>query len=123
MKMDALALVSVVALLPAPTLAQTTNTATAATDDGSVIDQVVVTAQRRAERSVDVPISVTAIDAETLSAANTQELADIAKLTPGLSFPRSGPFVQPTIRGVGTAILSSGSGSNVGIYTDGFYST
>lgn len=123
MKMDALALVSVVALLPAPTLAQTTNTATGAIDDSSVIDQVVVTAQRRSERSVDVPISVTAIDADALSAANTEELADIAKLTPGLSFPRSGPFVQPTIRGVGTAILSSGSGSNVGIYTDGFYST
>ncbi|MCT2399914.1 TonB-dependent receptor plug domain-containing protein [Novosphingobium mangrovi (ex Huang et al. 2023)] len=29
--------------------------------------------------------------------------------------------VQPTIRGVGTAITTSGGGPNVGIYVDGFF--
>ena len=35
---------------------------------------------------------------------------------------RAAAFVQPTIRGVGTAVASSGGGANVGIYVDGFYS-
>ena len=30
--------------------------------------------------------------------------------------------MQPTIRGVGTSLVTSGGGANVGIYVDGFYS-
>ena len=82
---------------------------------------IVVTAQRREEASVDVPISITLLDNERLDAAGVQELSDIAKLTPSLRFDSQGPAVQPTIRGVGTAITTSGGGPNVGIYVDGFF--
>jgi iron complex outermembrane receptor protein len=36
-------------------------------------------------------------------------------------FDNTAGFSQPTIRGVGSAIISSGTGSNIGIYMDGFY--
>ncbi|WP_417621319.1 TonB-dependent receptor [Parasphingorhabdus sp.] len=91
----------------------------AAESDNSGI--IIVTAQRREEASVDVPISITAIDNARLEAAGVQELSDIAKLTPSLRFDSQGPAVQPTIRGVGTAITTSGGGPNVGIYVDGFF--
>lgn len=84
--------------------------------------EIVVTAQRRAERSVDVPITVATLSQETLTTANVRELADISKITPGLRFDNAGAFVQPTIRGIGTAVTTSGGGGNVGIYVDGFYS-
>ena len=83
---------------------------------------IVVTAQRREEAEVDVPISITTLGAEQLEAANVTELSDITTVTPGLRFDRQSQFVQPTIRGIGTSILTAGGGSNVGIYVDGFYS-
>lgn len=89
--------------------------------DNAMASEIVVTAQRRAEKSIDVPITITTISATQIAKANVSELADISKLTPGLRFDTSGSFVQPTIRGIGTAVVSSGSGPNVGIYVDGFY--
>lgn len=90
-----------------------------ATDDST--SEIIVTAQRRQELSRDVPISVTSLNSEQLSTANVTQLSDTAKLTPGLRFDSQGPAVQPTIRGVGTAITTSGGGPNVGIYVDGFF--
>jgi iron complex outermembrane recepter protein len=100
----------------APALAQAT-----AGDSASDAADIVVTAQRREEKAKDVPITLTTITAESLGQGDVQQLSDIAKLTPALRFDNYGGFVQPTIRGVGTAVSASGAGSNVGIYVDGFY--
>lgn len=101
----------------------TPGAAFAQADDDSVYDApIVVTAQRREEVSVDVPITITTLGSDTLATANVQELADIAKLSPALRFDYSSGYFQPTIRGVGTAITTAGGQGNVGIYTDGFYS-
>ncbi|MCB2076722.1 MAG: TonB-dependent receptor [Novosphingobium sp.] len=88
----------------------------------SADDVIIVTAQRRAERTQDVPISITSMSSEALEQANVEQLGDIAKLSPATRFDYNSNFVQPTIRGVGTAVVQSGGGANVGIYTDGFYS-
>ena len=100
-----------------PSLAQDGAQATPAVDEGVIL----VTAQRREEASVDVPISLTALDNSQLQAAGVEQLSDIVQLTPSLRFDSQGPAVQPTIRGVGTAITTSGGGPNVGIYVDGFF--
>lgn len=88
----------------------------------SQIDEILVTAQRRQERAQNVPISIASMNSELLREANVQKLADIGNLTPGLRFDYNANFVQPTIRGIGTAAVTSGGTSNVGIYVDGFYS-
>ena len=113
-----LSLAAAAALMPTAGFAQETADETADASGGEII----VTAQRRAERSVDVPITVATLGSEQLTTANVQELSDITKLTPGLRFDNAGAFFQPTIRGVGTAVTTSGGGGNVGIYLDGFYS-
>ncbi|MFT4056149.1 MAG: TonB-dependent receptor [Novosphingobium sp.] len=100
----------------APVSAQAQDTSAA--DDGAII----VTAQRRAEAQVDVPISITNLSSDALKTASVQQLADIGKVTPALRFDFAGGFFQPTIRGIGTAVTTSGGGGNVGIYIDGFYS-
>ncbi|MDB5970391.1 MAG: TonB-dependent receptor [Hydrocarboniphaga sp.] len=108
-------------------IAQATDTANppteAQTDAGSdgQIEEIVVTAQRREEASRDVPITITTLSVDQLATANVTQLSDTAKLTPGLRFDTQGPAMQPTIRGVGTAITTSGGGPNVGIYVDGFF--
>ena len=109
-------LVGMLAMVPGQAFAQD--------EDGARdADEIVVTAQRREERSVDVPITITAISADQMQTANVSGLSDIAKVTPALRFDANGGgFVQPSIRGIGTAVTTSGGGANVGIYIDGFYS-
>jgi iron complex outermembrane recepter protein len=109
-------LIGLVALSSVPAFAQ------AEREEGYVSSEIVVTAQRRQERSVDVPISVTALSQDTLQTANVRDLSDISRVTPSLRFDTTGAFSQPTIRGIGTSITTSGGGANVGIYLDGFYS-
>lgn len=94
---------------------------TAASYQGA-LEEVTVTAQRRTERSLDVPISITALSADQLGRGDVQQLGDIMKLTPGVRFDTTGGNTQPTIRGVGSAVVVAGGGSNVAVYTDGFYS-
>lgn len=100
-----------------PAQAQETSTAYK-----GVLEEVTVTAQRRTERSLDVPISITALSADQLGRGDVQQLGDIMKLTPGVRFDTTGGNAQPTIRGVGSAVVVAGGGSNVAVYTDGFYS-
>jgi len=88
---------------------------------GEKLEEIVVSAQRREEKSLDVPITITTLNSDQLATANVNQLSDTAKLTPGLRFDTQGPAMQPTIRGVGTAITTSGGGPNVGIYIDGFF--
>jgi iron complex outermembrane recepter protein len=116
MMTSALALIGATAFAPTAAFAQ--NGAAAVRAD----DEIVVTAQRRDEKSLDVPVTVTSLSAAALETANVQDLGDIAKITPGLRFDFAGGYSQPTIRGVGTAVVSSGAVGNVGIYIDGFYS-
>jgi iron complex outermembrane recepter protein len=108
-------------LLLAPTAANAQQAAQAEAQSGG-LEEIVVTAQRREEKSVDVPISITALSAQQLATANVQTLSDIERLTPSLRFDNQAGFFQPTIRGIGTGVTTSGGGENVGIYIDGFYS-
>jgi iron complex outermembrane receptor protein len=103
----------------APAWAQTPEAPAQTAPDGLTSD-IVVTAQKRSERLQDVPISITALSADTLKTAGAKQLSDIAAVTPGLQFQPSGSFSQPMIRGVGTSSIAPGFGSNVGIYVDGF---
>lgn len=86
------------------------------------LQTIYVTAQRRSEREQDVPITITTLSADRLKDAGITNLGDIATVTPALRFDAAGSFAQATIRGVGSAVVTSGAGTNVGIYVDGFYS-
>ncbi len=105
--------------------AQAQNAASAGqgdTTEEGMLSEVVVTAQRREEAGVDVPITIAVLDTKQLETANVQDLRDIAQLTPSIKFQNQAGFFQPSIRGIGTSVTTSGGGSNVGIYVDGFYS-
>lgn len=109
-------LIGLAVLTPAQAFAQDSD------DSAANSGVIIVTAQRRAEAQVDVPISITNLSSDALKTASVEQLADIGKVTPALRFDFAGGFFQPTIRGIGTAVATSGGGGNVGIYVDGFYS-
>lgn len=84
-------------------------------------DEIVVTAQRRTERYVDVPATVSVVTAEQLNASGITNSHDLRLLTPGLNITQQGLYTQPTIRGVGTTVTGPGADPNVAIYVDGVY--
>ena len=59
--------------------------------------------------------------AEQLRQSGVSGTRDLKLVTPGLNITLFGPYVQPTIRGVGTSVLGVGADSNVATYIDGVY--
>jgi iron complex outermembrane receptor protein len=113
---------SAAALALAPALAQTAPPAPAATPADNGVQQVIVTVRKRTERLQDVPLSITALSAETLEDAGVKNIQDLSRLTPGLTVNTSGAEtgVSPTIRGLYN--LNGGSGDpNVAVFLDGVY--
>ena len=74
----------------------------AASDAGNfALEEVVVTARKRTESLQDVPISITAFTAEAIEQRGIENVYDLAKLTPNLSFNQTygRVFDRPVIRG------------------------
>jgi iron complex outermembrane receptor protein len=82
-----------------------------ATQPTTELTEVVVTAQRRAERLQDVPLSVTAITGEDIAARGVTSLEDLQYSVPGLSIDNLQPgtdYVQ--VRGISTFVGKTGVG-------------
>ncbi|MGC4250447.1 MAG: TonB-dependent receptor [Sphingobium sp.] len=89
--------------------------------DGVEGADLIVTAQRRAERLVDVPISVNAINAEELAAKQINSVFDLAKSVTSLRFEGQAPVFMPTLRGIGSLVLGGSLDASVPVYLDGVY--
>lgn len=92
-----------VLVLAEPALAQ-------ATLDADAIPEIVVSAQRRTERLQDVPVSVTALSADTLRSRNVNDLSQIALAAPSLQVGSDNTFA---VRGVGTQAFATTIDSSV----------
>ncbi|MEW9855434.1 TonB-dependent receptor [Novosphingobium sp. M1R2S20] len=117
---SALALVAV-SLMPGVSSAQSADTPPQAADQPSVSGEILVVAQRRAERLEDVPVSVTALSQEALVRAGVSRFDDIGEISPATRIERTGIFLQPTIRGISSSAVGTGQENNVAVYVDGFY--
>ena len=90
------------ALIVLAGLITSTSAVMAASSDA--LDEIVVTAQRRAERLQDVPAAITALSGDTLNQMRMQGNADLAAYVPSLSFDVLGPGETTlAIRGLGTS--------------------
>lgn len=80
------------------------------------IEQVVVTAQKRAEALQSVPLSVTALEQRELERMGVEHVSDLARQTPGLTVVSSGPGQNILIvRGISSV---AGTAGTVGYYLD-----
>ena len=84
--------VAIGAFTAAPTYAQTA-------DDSASEGEIVVTAQKRSERLLDVPVSVSAVTSDTLLQQNLVKIEDYATRIPGVSISSSRNF-GIAIRGI-----------------------
>ncbi|MGI9260991.1 MAG: TonB-dependent receptor, partial [Woeseiaceae bacterium] len=87
-----------------------------------VIDEIIVTATRRAENLRDVPIAVSALTGDAIVEAGVKDIRDIAGQIPGLSIKSRGDTEASVfIRGIGSQAPGIGADPAVGIYIDGLY--
>jgi len=91
------------------------------------LEEVTVTAQRRAQNIQEVPISITAFTAETLREKNLTDINQLSNLTPNVNLDASAPFsgdnsvLSASIRGVGQDDFAFNLDPGVGVYLDGVY--
>jgi len=123
----ALAATSLTPVLPA--MAQTSDEDTANKEETAKNSEkrygpIVVTAQRREESLLDVPLSVSAFDGEELASAGVVTLDEVAKLSPNVTLEASratNNTLSAFIRGVGQQDPLVGFEAGVGIYIDDVY--
>jgi iron complex outermembrane recepter protein len=84
------------------------------------VEEIVVTAQKRAQRMVDVPINVSALSADDLRNVRVEQVRDIAGYIPNVDIKEQVPGAIPvvTIRGIGLDDFSSTNSPAAGIYVD-----
>ena len=104
----------------APAFAQAPATAgTAPSPDAA--NEIVVTAQRRTERVVDVPISITVANQAQLQRQQVNTLNDLNRIAPSLEIqqaPGQNTGGGGSIRGIGTQTFSAGAVASVGLVVD-----
>jgi iron complex outermembrane recepter protein len=88
-----------------------------------VLEEVIVTAQKREQNLQDVPIAVTAFTGEALQLTGASDLVDLASNAPSLIVDQVQSSNAPAfgIRGVFTSSQNFGLESSVGLYVDGVY--
>mgnify|MGYP003288832319 CR=1 FL=1 len=102
-----------------PADAQTTEEAATASDT-----EIVVTARRRNEILLDVPIAVTAYSGEQLERQGALDITDVSDTTPNVNLETSrgtNTTLTAFIRGVGQQDPVAGFEQGVGIYIDDVY--
>jgi iron complex outermembrane recepter protein len=108
--------VALIAGLPMAAQAQTTAAA-----EASIPDEIIVTARKREETLLDVPVAATAITGDVLAQRGINSVREAALLSPGLNINSDGTgraFVA--IRGVGVTLVQSVQ-PGVGLFIDGVY--
>lgn len=86
----------------------------------SGLDEIVVTAERRASTLQDTPIAISAVTGESLEKSNTFDTEALSYSVPGLNVQRD-VVGKAVIRGVGTENFTVGGDPGVAVYNDGAY--
>lgn len=97
-------------------------TALAAEINSLALEEVIVTAQKRDESLIEVPISITNFGSESIEQTGVRQLKEIAEFVPNLTISSGTDFTSSVaIRGVGANSRNIGFDTRVGVYLDGVY--
>jgi iron complex outermembrane recepter protein len=112
-----------VALLAATALALGTSVQAHAQDasaDSEQSDEIIVTAQKRAQSTLDVGITLSVAGSEALATKRIEAVTDLVSITPNVSVKDNIPGLVPviTIRGVGLNDFSATNNPSAGVYVD-----
>lgn len=110
--------------IPVEPLREEAPPAAPAERDPSALEDIVVTAERRASTVQETPISIEAFNSEQLQLRGIEGLADLSSHVPSMTvepFPTHNATLRLFIRGVGTSDAQVTQDPAVGVYLDGVY--
>ena len=84
------------------------------------LEEITITAQKRAESMQDVPISVATVDGVKLQQAGIENFEDLTTYLTNVHFTQTGFSTQVRVRGIGSD-NSQGFEQSVGMYIDGIH--
>jgi len=87
----------------------------------STVQEVIVTAERREERVMDVPVSVSAFAGKALQQMGVLEPTDLQNIVPALQYINAGPIPKLGIRGITLNDFGDSNESPVAFYMDDVY--
>src|SRR5690606_34516243 len=91
------------------------------------VEDIIVTARKRAENLQDTPIAITAFSAAGIEARGLTNIAEINSFAPNLTFRNTAAFAATSsassiyIRGIGQQDWALATDPGVGVYVDGVY--
>lgn len=100
------------------------STAPASAQSGAEgLEEIVVTAQKREQNIMDVPIAISAISGAQIEESGLKDMFDLQQNVPGLIVSQSQTTTSSnfSIRGIGSTSNNFGVESSVGLYVDGVY--
>src|SRR5262245_30743633 len=84
-----------------------------------VLEEIVVTAEKRQANLQEVPVAISAFTSETRDLLGITTIGDLTDLTPGLSYATT--LDRMSLRGIGRLTNNYGSDPGIATYSDGFY--
>ena len=87
--------------------------------DADAVDEIIVTAQKRAQSLSEVSMAVSAIGADELASSQTNSIESLQFLVPSISFGNDFNFAKLFIRGIGLNSSFPGADPSVALHVDG----
>ncbi len=93
----------------------------ASTSKATVLDEIVVTSQKRTEKLIDTTVSAAVVSADALNNSGVASLDDLGKAVPSLVASSSSNTLRSgyTMRGISTTVITIGAPSGTAIMIDG----
>lgn len=87
-----------------------------------VLEEIMVTATKRSESLMDVPLAITAVSGETIRAINLNDIKDLIAFTPGVTGNSKDSFLDfVSVRGIRTIDFGNGGDPSISLYKNGMY--
>jgi iron complex outermembrane receptor protein len=88
----------------------------------AVLEEVIVTATKRAESVMEVPLAITAMSGEFLRDVNLDDVKDLIAFTPGITGNTKDSFMDfVSVRGIRTIDYGNGGDPSISIFKNGLY--
>ncbi len=86
------------------------------------LEEIIVTATKRQESVMDVPLAITALSGDFIRDVNLNDIKDLIAFTPGITGNSQDSFLDfVSVRGIRTIDFGNGGDPSVSLYRDGLY--
>lgn len=86
-----------------------------------VLEEIIVTATKRAVNLQDVPMSISVVTGKTVDDYRIEDMRDLQSFVPNFTVQNTFVNASVRVRGLGSGVMNMSFDSSVGIFNDGIY--